>query len=128
MTTEELQEYADDPTYDLLAAVRAGDLPLVTELVRKGAAVYGDPLGLSPIAVAILTGRPDCAWLLLKLGARPVTRTITTGLKKTVVVTHMPSAHNKKPVKRPAFYCASKSRKTGKIRTQTGSYFYDSRC
>jgi hypothetical protein len=87
-TTEKLQEYADDPTSALLAAVRAGDLPLVAELVRKGAAVDGDPLGLSPIAVAILAGRPDCAWLLLELGARPDVS--TPGPKDVVGLTDLP--------------------------------------
>lgn len=88
MTTDELQEYADDPTSALLAAAHKGDLPLVAELVRKGAAVDGDPLGLSPIAVAILAGRPDCARLLLKLGARPDVS--TPGPRDVVGLTDLP--------------------------------------
>jgi hypothetical protein len=88
MTTEELQECADNPTSALHAAVRAGDLPLVVELVRKGAAVDGDPFGLSPIAVAILAGRPDCSGLLLELGARPDMS--TPGPRDVVGLTDLP--------------------------------------
>lgn len=79
---------ANDKSSALYAAIRAGNLSLVAELVRKGAAVDGDPLSLSPVAVAILSGRPECAWLLLELGARP--DTTTPGPKDVVGLTELP--------------------------------------